>query len=245
MKKNLISTAIVSVLALTGASAMAHEAGDILVRGGLTTVAPDASSSPILAGSLDLGQALPSIGSSLTVDVDNNTQIGLNLAYFITDNINIELLAATPFSHDIEFAAGKLASTKHLPPSVTANYFFLDPSSKFQPYVGAGINYTIFFDEKFDQDAVATIETVTAGDLGAAATVSNLDLDASFGLTVQAGFDYELSEGMYLNASVRYIDIETEASFDIAGVPSVATTGSIETVDINPMVYTISIGYKF
>ncbi len=244
MKKSLITLAVIGTLGLS-TNALAYEAGDWLVRVGVTTVAPDASSSPILAGSLDLGQALPSVGTSLTVDVDNNTQLGLNVAYFVTDNINIELLAATPFKHDIEFVAGKLAETSHLPPSVTANYFFLDSSSKFQPYVGAGLNYTIFFDEEFDDGAVTTIETLTQGDLGAAATVSNLDLDASFGLTFQVGFDYEVSEGIYINGSVRYIDIETEATFDIAGVPAVATTGAIDTVDIDPYVYTLSVGYKF
>jgi outer membrane protein len=245
MKKTLISLTVLSALAATTSTALAYEKGDWLVRAGLTMVAPSADSTAILAGGLDLGQALPSVGSSLTVDVDNNTQLGLNIAYFITDNINIEVLAATPFKHDIEFAAGKLAETTHLPPTVTVNYFFMDGSSKFQPYIGAGVNYTIFFDEDFDDGAVATIQALTQNDLGAAATVSNLDLDASFGLSAQAGFDYEISDNIFFNASVRYIDIGTEASFDIAGVPSVATSGSIESVDIDPWVYTVSVGYKF
>jgi outer membrane protein len=245
MKKTLISLTVLSALATTTGSAFAYEKGDWLVRAGLTMVAPSADSTPILAGGIDLGQALPSIGSSLTVDVDNNTQLGLNIAYFITDNINVEVLAATPFKHDIQFAAGKLAETSHLPPTVTVNYFFLDGSSKFQPYIGAGVNYTIFFDEEFDEGAVAAIEGITQGDLGAAATVSNLDLDASFGLSAQVGFDYEIADDIFLNGSVRYIDIGTEASFDIAGVPSVATTGSIESVDIDPWVYTLSVGYRF
>ncbi|MBT1451613.1 outer membrane beta-barrel protein [Glaciecola sp. XM2] len=234
MKKTFLSTAIVSVLALSSASVLAHEAGDILLRVGLTTVAPDASSSPILAGGADLGQSL-GLGS-LLVDVDNNTQLGLNFAYFLTDNINVEVLAATPFKHDIEFLGTKLGETKHLPPTVTVNYFFADPSAKFQPYVGAGLNYTIFFSEDFDQGAVETVQTVTEG-----AVISNLDLDASFGLSLQAGADYEVSDGIYINASIRYIDIDTEASFDING----AAGGSISTVEIDPWVYTLSVGYKF
>jgi outer membrane protein len=214
---------------------MAYEKGDWIARVGVTHVAPDASSSPILAGGADLGVAL-GLGS-LEVDVDSGTALGINIAYFVTDNINVELLAATPFSHDIEFLGGqKLAETDHLPPSLTVNYFFLDPASKFQPYVGAGLNYTFFFEEEFDQGAVDTIETVTGG-----AVVSDLDLDASFGFTVQAGFDYEISKDMFFNASVRYIDIETDASFNINGEAG----GSIETVDIDPFVYTVSIGYRF
>ena len=233
MNKTKLSVLIAG--ALLSVQVMAHEQGDWLVRVGVTHVAPDASSSPILAGGADLGVAL-GLGS-LEVDVDSGTALGINVAYFVTDNINVELLAATPFNHDIEFLNGqKLAETDHLPPSLTVNYFFLDPSSKFQPYVGAGLNYTFFFEEEFDQGAVNTIETVTGG-----AVVSNLDLDSSFGITAQVGFDYEVSKGIYINGSVRYIDIETEATFDING----AAGGAIDTVDIDPFVYTLSVGYRF
>jgi len=233
MNKTLLSTAIVSVLALTSASALAHQAGDIIVRGGLTTVAPDASSSNILVGgaNFELGGAV--VGG---VDVDNNTQIGLNLAYFLTDNWNIEVLAATPFSHDISLSDGTpLGSTKHLPPTVTANYFFADAGAKFQPYVGLGFNYTVFFDEEFEQATVDVIEGA------AGATISDLSLDGSFGLAAQLGADYEISDGLFLNASIRYINIETEAEFKVDG----ADLGGIDTVEINPWVYTISVGYKF
>lgn len=233
MKKSILSSAIISVLALGSANAFAHEAGDIVVRAGLTNVAPDEASSNILVGgaNFELGGAV--VGG---VSVDNNTQLGLNVAYFLTDNWNVELLAATPFSHDIDLASGgNLAKTKHLPPTITANYFFADAGAKFQPYVGLGINYTIFFDEDFNDETVAAID----GLIGA--TISDLSLDNSFGLSAQLGADYEISDGLYLNASVRYINIETEAKFKVNG----ADLGTIETVEINPFVYTISLAYKF
>ncbi len=240
MKKNLLSTAIVSVLALSSANVFAHEAGDILVRVGLTNVAPDASSSNILVGGADFALPIGAGGASAVVggvDVGNNTQLGLNVAYFLTDNINVEVLAATPFKHDVEILGGtKLGEITHLPPTVTVNYFFNDASSKFQPYIGAGLNYTFIFDEDFDQGAVDLIASLAGG-----AEVSDLSLDNSFGLSAQIGADYEISEGIYLNASVRYIDIETEASFKVNG----ADLGGIDTIDVNPWVYTVSVGYKF
>jgi outer membrane protein len=52
----------------------------------------------------------------------------------------------------------------------------------------------------------------------------------------------------FFNASVRYIDIETDAEFDVTGPGADAlgiSRGSIETVDIDPFVYTVSIGYRF
>ena len=233
MKKTILSTAIVSVLALGGANAFAHEAGDILVRAGFTTVAPDDASTNILVGGANFTLGGNVVGG---VNVNNNTQLGLNVAYFLTDNWNIEVLAATPFSHDINLSDGtNLGKTKHLPPTVTANYFFADAGATFQPYVGVGLNYTIFFDEEFNATTGGVIQDV------AGATVSDLSLDGSFGLAAQIGADYKISDGIFLNASIRYISIETEADFNVNG----ANIGSIETVEINPFVYTISIGYKF
>jgi outer membrane protein len=233
MKKTILSTALVSALALTGVNAFAHEAGDILVRAGFTNVAPDDGSSNILVGGANFELGGNVVGG---VNVDSNTQLGLNIAYFLTDNWNVEVLAATPFSHDINLADGtNLGSTKHLPPTVTANYFFADASAPFQPYVGLGLNYTVFFDEEFNSGTVGVIEDL------AGATISDLSLDGSFGLSAQVGADFEVSEGIYMNASVRYISIETEAKFKVNG----ADLGAVESVDINPFVYTISVGYKF
>jgi outer membrane protein len=170
----------------------------------------------VFVGGADLG---------IGVNVDSSTQLGLNFAYFFADNWNVELLAATPFDHDINLnTVGPLADTKQLPPSLTANYFF--SNGPFKPYLGAGINYTLFFDEGFTQD-------------NRAAGFSDLDLDDSFGLTFQAGFDYQFNDNWLFNASARWIDIDTDATFDLNGA-----SGSVD-VDIDPLVYTLSIGYIF
>ena len=169
-------------------------------------------------GGVDLG---------VGVNVDGNTQLGLNFVYFYSQQLAIEVLAATPFSHDIGLnTVGALGNTKHLPPTLSANYYFADPSAKFQPYVGAGVNYTIFFDEEF------TSANTSAG-------FSDLDLDSSLGLAAQVGFDYMLDDKWLVNASVRWIDIDTEASFDLNG-----SAGSVD-VSIDPFIYSITAGYRF
>ncbi|MFC3094214.1 outer membrane protein OmpW [Alteromonas sediminis] len=238
MKKSTLALLVAG--ALIAGPAVAYEKGDWLVRGGLTTVAPDDSSTDILVGG---SNSLPEVGVVGGVSVGNDTQLGLNIAYFFADKWNVEVLAATPFKHDIDFALGNLATTKHLPPTVTANYFFADPAAKFQPYAGVGFNYTVFFDEEFNGATVDAVQAATTGTtLPAGAEISNLDLDASFGFSAQVGFDYELTKRMFLNASVRYIDIETEASFDVEGLGNV---GAVEKVTIDPWVYTLSLGYRF
>ncbi len=218
MKLNFVSAAILLATTSIANQAFAHNQGDWIVRGGITHVAPDDSSTNVMVDSADLG---------VGVNVGSNTQLGLNVAYFFTPNWNVELLAATPFSHDIGLnTVGALGKTKHLPPSITANYYLLDGSANFQPYVGAGVNYTLFFDEEF------TNANKNAG-------FNDLSLDASFGLTAQVGADYKINNKWHVNGSVRWIDIDTEATFNLNGAP-----GSVD-VDIDPYVYTLSIGYTF
>lgn len=221
MKKNLISLAVVSLLASNAAVAASYEAGDFVVRGGVTMVSPDQGKSGIdLAGE----------DSGLTLSVEDNAQLGLNFVYFFDSNWAVEVLAATPFSHDVKLQAGDtettLAEVTHLPPTISAIYYF-DTGSKLMPYVGAGLNYTIFFDEEFDS---------TYKDAG----FSNLELDGSLGFALQVGADYQINDKWHLNASARYIDISTDATFDVGG-DSIGKS----TVDVDPMVYSVMLGYKF
>lgn len=218
MKKLVSAIAITAALTGTINPAYAYDQGDWVVRVGVTTVAPDDSSSNVIVDGADLG---------VGVNVDSNSQLGLNFVYFFSPQLAIEVLAATPFSHDIALdTVGALGNTQQLPPTVSANYYFADPSAKFQPYVGVGVNYTIFFNEEF------TSANTSAG-------FSELDLDNSFGLAAQVGFDYMLNDKWLVNASVRKVDIDTEASFVLNGSP-----GNVN-VSIDPWVYSIMAGYRF
>ena len=222
-------TASLLALAIAAPLAHAHQAGDIIVRAGAITVAPQESSSDIWVGALGTDVA----GTKATLDSD--TQLGLNFAYMLTNNIGIELLAATPFSHDVGvkgmpggFAGlnGKLGELKHLPPTLSVLYYPLDASSAFQPYVGAGINYTWFFDTKLSSEAEGK-------------GFSGLDMKDSWGLAAQVGMDYMLTDNIMFNAQVRYIDIETTGTTHILG-------NKVKVdVDVDPFVYMVGLGYKF
>ena len=142
MHKSLLSASLFA-LALAAPIAHAHEAGDILVRAGAITVNPKADS-----GSVKVDQG-PLAGTNLggKATMSSDTQLGLNFAYMVTNHVGIELLAATPFEHDVKIkntgldaANGKLGTLKHLPPTLSVVYYPLDSKPAFQPYVGAGIN---------------------------------------------------------------------------------------------------------
>jgi len=230
MRKTLF-TASALALALTAPLAQAFEAGDIIVRAGAVTVDPHESTSSV---KVDRG-ALAGADLGGKASLDSDTQLGLNFAYMLTDNVGIELLAATPFQHNVSIsgtaggiADGKLGDLKHLPPTLSLVYYPLDNKSAFQPYVGAGINYTWFFDE-------------SVGSAASAGGFDNFRVKNSWGWAAQVGMDYMLTDNVMLNAQLRYIDIDTEAYVDntILGVRAKVD------VDVDPFVYMVGLGYKF
>ncbi|AIR67992.1 outer membrane protein OmpW [Dickeya fangzhongdai] len=199
--------------ALMPALAQAHQAGDVIVRAGTATVRPNAGSDNVLG-----------LGS---FNVDNNTQLGLTLGYMVTDNIGVELLAATPFQHKVGVGGvGQIAEVKHLPPTLMAQYYFGQSTDKLRPYLGVGLNYTTFFDEKFNQ---------TGKDAG----LSDLSLKNSWGVAAQAGLDYNLNKNWLLNMSVWWMDIDTTVKFKAVGQDQ-----SIKT-RLDPWVFMFGFGYKF
>jgi len=204
-------------------SAQAHQAGDIIVRAGAVTVDPRESSSSLKF------DGVAATGTSATLD--SNTQLGLNFVYMLSNNLGIEVLAATPFKHDVGVKGlggldGKLGSIKHLPPTVSAVWYPLDGNDAFKPYVGAGINYTTFFSEDLTSERKGQ-------------RFSGLSLDDSWGLAVQVGADYMITDKLMLNAQLRYVDISTTATTSLAG-----TRVKVD-VDVDPWVYMVGLGYKF
>ncbi|HHQ4554798.1 TPA: outer membrane protein OmpW [Aeromonas veronii] len=200
--------------AVTSPFAMAHQAGDILVRGGLAIVSPQESSDDVF----NTGE----------FQIDSNQQLGLTLGYMITDNWGVELLAATPFSHRVSTAGlGEIAKVKHLPPTLMAQYYFGDAKSKVRPYVGVGVNYTTFFDEK----AVGALAQL--GDV-------NVSLDDSWGLAGQVGIDMAITDRWFVNGSAWIMDIDTDVNVDVNG----SRAATIKT-NIDPMAFMVGVGYRF
>lgn len=172
-------------------------------------------------------QIWPKGNNNAVVDVDDDLGFGFNVSRMVTDQVAVELLAAMPFKHEIRLkgTSTPIGSTQHLPPTLSVQWH---PrlQSAFKPYVGAGLNVTLFFDEEVD------------GSLGLG---EKLDLDTtSVGLSLQAVLDYYLTDTQFVNLDVRYIDIETDAQVKGSG-----GTIDVGTVKIDPLVIGINFGWEF
>ncbi len=216
MRSLLLSAALAAALA-TPANA---DQGDWLVRLRGIYVAPQDESGPVL----------PAVPTG-TVTVDDAIVPELDFTYFFTNNIAAELILATS-PHDVAGAdalvgLGEIADSMVLPPTLTFQYHFA-PDAKVRPYVGAGVNWTIFYSE----DSKASLDTALGGP-------TDVSMDDSFGWAVQAGVDFDITERVFLNVDVKYVDIDTTATLDTGGV--------INTVDvkIDPIIVGVGLGMRF
>jgi len=192
--------------------------GDWLVRLRGIAVVPDES--------LTLDQI-----AGADADVDTAYMPELDISYFFTPNLALELILATT-PHDVEgrgsLNGANLGDVWLLPPTLTAQYHVTQLGAwtgnpalgKIKPYFGAGINYTIFYNTGSGQ-------------------FDSIDYDDSFGWALQAGVDIELQEGLYLNFDVKKLWLSTDVT-----VTSGATRLTGE-VDLDPWIFGVGLGYRF
>jgi len=215
MKKLLL--AAVGVVALTGMTAPAAlaEKGDWQFRVRAITVQPDE------------GADIQTIGGD--VDIDTSVVPEFDISYFFTDNIAAELiLGVTP--HDVmavDTAVGDLdlGDVTLLPPTLTLQYHF-NPEGQVRPYLGAGVNYTIFFND----------------DLPSGTILDGIDYDPSFGLALQAGVDYAINERWFLNFDVKKVWINTDVTVDASTALNAVVNAD---VDIDPWIVGVGFGWRY
>lgn len=212
----------VSLFLFSVNNAFAYEAGDRVVRVGLAYIAPN-DDSEITKPAILSGEDV--------VEVEAGLSLGISGAYMVNDQFGVELLVSLPFTHDLEgkglLDGVSIGETKHLPPTLTAQYYFDVGNEKIQPYAGIGFNYTTFFSEKLSSEAKVAL------------TADDLELEDSFSYAIQLGVDLEVAENMGVNVSYWYADIETDATVKTA-------TGDIEIeVGIDPHVFMLGGYCKF
>lgn len=198
-------------VAMAGAAIAQSPLHNFQVKVGVSGILPDESAT------------ISAIGGD--VDISDEYVPTLQLEYFFNGNVSAELLCCTA-KHDVKAVGTSLGTVNlgklaHFPPTLTVKYHWTDFGA-WKPYLGAGVNYTHFFDEE-----------VPAG-----GPVTAISYDDSWGGALQAGFDYMLDDHWSVNVDVRKIWISTDVTIT-AGATIAAD------VDINPTVVTIGSGYRF
>jgi outer membrane protein len=213
MRTHLLWSAAVLVAGTaTVGPAMAQDgkaAGTFLLRGRAIAVVPDESSTVTVIGG--------------SVDASNTPAPELDLSYFFTDNIAVELIAATT-RHSMKDKGSTLGTVdlgdvSVMPPTLTLQYHFL-PKSAFSPYVGAGVNFTVFHNAK-----------------APGAPVASISYENNFGWALQAGVDFNVSGRWFLNADVKKIFLNTTAKINGGAI--------VGDVDLDPWVFGVGLGYRF
>lgn len=158
-----------------------------------------------------------------TPDPDDGFAPELDITYFFTDHIGIELIAATT-KHDIELKDSSLGASTDLgevwllPPTLTLQYH-VNRDWKFSPYIGAGVNFTLPY-----------------GEDEAGGAITDLEADSAFGVAAQIGFDYWINENWGLNFDVKKIWLEIDATVN----------NSIDAeLELDPWVVGAGVSYRF
>ena len=155
--------------------------------------------------------------TGLNATLGNDYVPEVDVSYFVTPNIALELIAATT-KHDVGASDGtNLGSVRLLPPTLTLQYHFA-PTARFSPYIGAGLNYTFFYNEK-------------SGD------VDSVKYDDNIGYALQAGIDYAIVGAWSLNIDVKKLWLSTDVKVNGGALKA--------DVDINPWIFGVGVGYRF
>ena len=143
----------------------------------------------------------------------------IDVNYAFTDTLSAQLVLTIPQKLEVSLAGvGKLGSFNYLPPTFLFEYR-ANPGGAIRPYVGAGINYTLIWNQNI---AVAGVP---------------LHLDhSSIGVAAQAGLDWNIDERWAFNVDIKYAKIQSDVY---------AGSTSLTQARLDPFLYSVGVRYGF
>ena len=223
-KKLLARAAVVALLAGVGLGAQAQVAGTWFGGIGATKIKPNTSSGDLSAPS----------APGTKVDMGSDTQPTLFIGRMLTDNWSVEVPIGFGFEHDVNGAGaiqgvGRIATVKVLPISVFAQYRFLEPQSRFRPYLLGGLTYAYFYGER----GSATLNAVNPANPSGGTT---LDTDSKFGWSLGLGVTATITERWFLDLHYNRTWLKTTTTLN---------SGQHIDTKLDPDVWVLSVGYRF
>jgi len=237
--------AALSIAAAFAAPAMAQTAGSNIVNLGWFHFTPQDSSEGLTKSNGPGAGFFPNSHSS----VGNADTVGIAFTHFFTDNVALTADLGLPPKFKLTgqgdlAGLGELGTAKQWSPAIVAKYFFGDGTSKFRPFVGAGLTYVWYSDVKLS----SAFQNRAALNTGAAGGNASASLSSSWAPVLNVGATYNFNERWSASLSVSYIPLKTDA--DITGNPggAAAALGPQRyktSITLDPIVSFLSVGYKF
>jgi outer membrane protein len=174
-------------------------------------------------------------------NIDAKDVVTLYLAYVrrLSPHFDVELTVGYP---PLQKTVGKgpatlgsvpydgqvIATARWLAPTLLVEYMFFDENSKWRPYIGAGVNYTTFY----DRDSTAQGNAASGGP-------TRLSLTSSVGPAGTVGLAYHIANNWNLYASYSVSQVKTKLRADTVGI--IRTTH----ISFGPQALVVSVGYSF
>jgi len=212
---------IAAALALAAVNVHAQGTGHWMVRAGVTNINPQVSSGDLSAPSLP----------GTKIDVNDATSLSGGVTYLFDDHWAVDVPLGLPFKHNIVgdgaiAGVGKIGDVRALPVTVLGEYRFGAAAAKVRPFLGAGITYAKFYDER----STGTLSALTGG------SPTTLSVDSRFGFTLEAGVDFAVNERWSIGARVNKTFLKTKATL---------STGQTIDTKLDPMSLSLGVGYRF
>ena len=264
--------------ACASAGAMAQQAGDNVVSVGWFHIMPQDSSNGLttrvinapINDPLRTPDSFTSPGSGLSVN--NADTLGLTFTHFLTDNIAVTAIGGVPPEFKLTGrgtirAPGPAGALGHVDmddptlepavrtsrqwsPGLILQYYFGQATSRFRPFVGAGIVYSFFTNIELNQNFVGAVNRELGSVLAAGAgkpgpTSVEADSSSSFAPIFNLGASYALDKRWSLTATVSYMPLKTEAATIIKAADGTTLATTKTTLKANPIVTFLAVSYKF
>ncbi len=175
----------------------------------------------------------------LNANVNNVNTLYFAYLRSLTTHLQVELTAGLPPQTDtvgkgpntvgsVPYNGQVLGHVTWFAPTLLLHYVFFDESSRFRPFVGAGVNYTHFYNR-----------TVTSQGQAVFGGPTEISLSNSIGPAVSLGAVYRLKEHWEANVSINYARVKSDLTANTEGIVRATT------VDFRPTAVVAAVGYKF
>lgn len=187
------------------------------------------------APALEGGPAVPAPGG--LIEVGDAKTVIFGVVHHFAPHWSVEAALGIPPKHKTYGrgflqAFGHISSVKQVAPTVFVNYHFGAPEAKLRPFVGLGLNFTRFTDAR----------STASGD-AASGGPTRIELSDSWGAAVHGGASWAIDSRWSVIGTVAYADVKS----DVTATTTTSTGPVVRTtrIDFRPVVYTLSLGYRF